>query len=70
VRVRPCPDEPREAWVRYLYWRDNSDGVQKEWWYHRHGCRAWFFPERNAATNEVLRTRRAEPGAASEGGAA
>jgi heterotetrameric sarcosine oxidase delta subunit len=40
----------------YNYFRRNSAGVQREWWYHRSGCRAWFIAERNTTTNEVLFT--------------
>jgi len=25
-------------------------GVQKEWWYHRDGCRTWFTVYRNTLT--------------------
>jgi heterotetrameric sarcosine oxidase delta subunit len=40
---------------RYNYFRRNVAGVQREWWYHRSGCRAWFQAERDTRTNEVLR---------------
>ena len=38
----------------YVYFRRNVAGVQREWWYHRSGCRAWFIAERDTRTNEVL----------------
>ena len=38
----------------YNYFRRNVAGVQREWWYHRSGCRAWFIAERDTRTNEVL----------------
>jgi sarcosine oxidase subunit delta len=66
-RSRPGHDAPRAAWVEYLYWRENSEGVRREWWYHRHGCAVWFVAERNATTNEVLRTWLPEPAAAERG---
>jgi sarcosine oxidase delta subunit len=28
--------------------------VQKEWWYHRSGCRQWLQALRNTTTNEVM----------------
>ena len=37
----------------YNYFRRNVAGVQREWWYHRSGCRAWFHAERDTTTNEV-----------------
>jgi heterotetrameric sarcosine oxidase delta subunit len=38
----------------YNYFRANRAGVQREWWYHRSGCRAWFYAERDTTTNRVL----------------
>jgi heterotetrameric sarcosine oxidase delta subunit len=43
---------PREL-NSYLYLRRNVAGVQREWWVHRSGCRAWFLAERDTRTNEV-----------------
>jgi len=40
----------------YTYFRRNVAGVQREWWVHRSGCRAWFLAERDTRTNEVLWT--------------
>ena len=40
----------------YNYFRKNVAGVQREWWYHRSGCRAWFIAERDTRTNEVFFT--------------
>ncbi|HEX4806095.1 MAG TPA: sarcosine oxidase subunit delta [Conexibacter sp.] len=40
----------------YNYFRRNAAGVQREWWVHRSGCRAWFLGERDTRTNEVLWT--------------
>jgi heterotetrameric sarcosine oxidase delta subunit len=40
----------------YNYFRRNVAGVQREWWYHRSGCRAWFLAERDTRTNDVLWT--------------
>jgi heterotetrameric sarcosine oxidase delta subunit len=40
----------------YNYFRRNVAGVQREWWYHRSGCRQWFQAERDTRTNEVLWT--------------
>ena len=40
----------------YNYFRRNVAGVQREWWYHRSGCRAWFYAERDTTTNVVLWT--------------
>lgn len=54
--VSPRPAE-RPASLRelgdYNYFRRNVAGVQREWWMHRSGCRAWFLAERDTRTNEV-----------------
>lgn len=46
----------------YNYFRRNVAGVQREWWFHRSGCRAWFIAERDTTTNEVTFTARADAG--------
>ena len=53
LRTRPRVDAPAAEWVRYVYWKENTTGVAREWWFHRQGCRLWFVAERNATTNEV-----------------
>jgi len=54
VSTRPAgTPTPRER-NEYIYFRSNVAGVQREWWYHRSGCRAWFIAERDTRTNEVL----------------
>ncbi len=56
VKQRPAPDAPEEAWIHYRYTKANEAGMQKEWWYHRSGCRQWMQAVRNTITNEVLET--------------
>ena len=56
VTTRPAPAAPFRELTSYLYFRRNVAGVQREWWYHRLGCRAWFQAERDTRTNEVQRT--------------
>jgi sarcosine oxidase subunit delta len=46
---------PREL-NAYNYFRRNVAGVQREWWVHSSGCRAWFLAERDTRTNKVLWT--------------
>jgi heterotetrameric sarcosine oxidase delta subunit len=52
----------------YNYFRRNVAGVQREWWYHRSGCRAWFIADRDTRTNDVLLT--ALPGEMGDAGGA
>ena len=49
-----------DAWFEYTYTKANEAGVQKEWWFHRSGCRQWLQAVRNTRTNKVLATWRLE----------
>src|SRR5436190_2406739 len=57
LRARPVAEalSPRE-WAAYLYERANVAGPQREWWYHRLGCKRWFVATRDTTTNTVLET--------------
>ena len=57
---RPEPEAQLEAWIGYLYLRQNEAGVETEWWYHRLGCRSWFLATRDTRTNVVLEVFRPE----------
>jgi heterotetrameric sarcosine oxidase delta subunit len=56
ITRRPKESPTFRELTTYLYFRENVAGVQREWWYHRLGCEAWFQAERDTRTNEVLRT--------------
>lgn len=45
-----------EAWVDYVYLKENKWGVQEEWWYHRAGCGLWFLARRHTKTHVVEET--------------
>ena len=70
-RVRYQGEDTRPTTQRelnaYNYFRKNVAGVQREWWFHRSGCRAWFQADRDTRTNVVLAT--ALPGELPEGDA-
>jgi len=53
VAVRPTGKPDRRELNAYNYFRRNVAGVQREWWFHRSGCRAWFVAERDTTTNVV-----------------
>lgn len=53
---RPGPGASFRELTDYVYFRDNVAGLQREWWYHRTGCKTWFVAERDTRTNEVVRT--------------
>ena len=48
------------ALTDYLYHRDNRRGVQREQWWHAHGCRRWLVVERDTQANSILSVRDAE----------
>lgn len=56
VTARPSPGDSEETWSAYFYVRKNVAGLQREWWYHKYGCRRWFQAERNTLNNEVSTT--------------
>ena len=56
VTQRPVEKPTQRELSAYVYFRANVAGVQREWWYHRTGCGAWFVAERDTVTNDVLRT--------------
>ena len=51
--VRPSPDAPLDAWVAYVYLRDNPAGPHDEYWQHSAGCRRWFRIRRDTVTHEI-----------------
>ena len=53
---RAGPGSSDRELTGYLYFRENVNGWQQEWWLHRDGCRRWFLAERHTLTNEVHRT--------------
>ncbi len=57
VLTRPEPDADNDVLTEYLYFRENADGEQREWWNHAMGCRKWFIATRNTHSNEVLSTQ-------------
>jgi sarcosine oxidase, subunit delta len=57
VRSEPADDKDDASWAAYVWCRDNSAGVVREWWCHVPSG-YWFIAERNTATDEILRTYR------------
>jgi sarcosine oxidase subunit delta len=69
VNPRPTAAPSQRELNTYNYFRRNVAGVQREWWFHRSGCGAWFLAERDTRTNEVLLTELpGEAGASPAGG--
>ena len=53
---RPTAEPTVRELNAYNYFRRNAAGPQREWWFHRSGCRSWFLAERDTRTNDVLFT--------------
>ena len=53
---RAAPDATDAELAGALFFRNNVNGWQTEWWLHRDGCRQWFLAERHTFTNEVRAT--------------
>lgn len=56
VKRRPEQSAPPSEWLDYSYTKTNAAGVQKEWWFHRSGCRRWLQAVRDTRSNTVLET--------------
>jgi heterotetrameric sarcosine oxidase delta subunit len=56
VSYRPSSRPTQRELNTYNYFRKNVAGVQREWWFHRSGCRVWFQADRDTRTNDVLAT--------------
>ena len=49
-----------DAWVDYVYLRDNPAGLHKEHWHHSAGCHSWLVVTRNMRTHEIVAVEFAE----------
>jgi heterotetrameric sarcosine oxidase delta subunit len=45
-----------DAWLDYVYLRDNPRGPHWELWQHAAGCRSWLRVQRDTLTHEILAT--------------
>jgi len=55
--TRPRSDDT-EAWMSYVFLRDNPEGPHDELWHHLFGCRRWFKLRRDTATHRILASAR------------
>ncbi len=65
--TRPDVDASSEAWVEYVYLRDNPAGPHDELWYHSAGCHAWLVVRRDVRSHAVMGARLARDVAAGVG---
>jgi len=69
--TRPAMDcDDLDAWVDYVFIRDNPRGPHREFWHHVHGCREWLVVERDTASHAILGAHRARERRARERGPA
>ena len=59
VSLEPAAEQ---AWVDYVYFRDNPAGLHREHWHHSAGCHAWLVVTRNITTHEIVAVEFAEKG--------
>jgi sarcosine oxidase subunit delta len=52
-RPDPVAPDAAEAFVDYVYLRDNPAGLLCELWYHRDGCHAWLEVTRDTRTHDI-----------------
>ena len=50
-------DGATDAWVDYVYNRDNPAGPHREYWYHAAGCRSWLVVTRDTRSHRDPRRR-------------
>ena len=60
VLDRPTASPSRRELSRYLYFRKNAAGPQREWWFHAAGCGRWLVATRDTTTRDVQETVPAE----------
>ena len=52
---RPAEEaQDEKAWCEYVHLNRCVAGIQKEWWFHRDGCRIWFMIYRDTQTNSEV----------------
>lgn len=53
--VRPAdPNTPIQAWIDYVFLRNNPAGANRELWHHTYGCRSCIVVTRDTRTHEIL----------------
>ena len=62
TRPKSLDTSVTEAWVDYVYLRDNPAGLHQEHWYHGAGCHAWLKVTRDTRTHEIVAVEFAEKG--------
>ncbi len=62
--TKTCPDlsnTDHEAWMEYVFYRDNPKGAHLEYWQHTQGCRSWLKVRRDTVTHVITEINYARP---------
>ncbi len=52
--TRPADDADDQAWIDYVYLRDNPKGPHDEVWQHTSGCRRFVKVRRDTASHDII----------------
>ena len=56
------PSDPASVsdaeWLHHIYLRRNKRGPHAEWWFHQHGCGAWFSIVRDTVNHQIAASER------------
>ncbi|WP_417597302.1 sarcosine oxidase subunit delta [Oceanospirillum sp.] len=55
VTALPDLQATDQAWAEYTFYKNNSTGVVREWWYHS-ASGYWFVAERDRTSEQIIRT--------------
>jgi methylglutamate dehydrogenase subunit B len=61
---RPEGSADMQAWVDYVYIRENAFGAHRELFHHVGGCRAWLVVERDTRSHQVAKVSAARDASA------
>jgi sarcosine oxidase subunit delta len=56
---RPQAMEP-DAFLEFVYIRQNLAGPMKEFWFHSGGCQSWLIVTRDTMTHRIIRVEAAQ----------
>jgi sarcosine oxidase subunit delta len=53
VRRPGIAETSLEAWIDFLFKRENIRGAHREYWHHVNGCRQWLVVQRDTRTHAI-----------------
>jgi heterotetrameric sarcosine oxidase delta subunit len=61
VRPDDALPDAEQAFVDYVYFRNNPAGLLREYWYHGFGCQSWIVVTRDTRNHEISSAELASP---------